>query len=142
MHPNTFKPHTGTKTSILFLQKWNEDPKIIGTLCPHLEDYPIFFATSEYGGKDNSGEYIYLKDSNGQELLDLNGHQIVDQDLYDIREVLKNQLDHLLENHKGNETECSKYQKEYERLLQYLPKRPTIAEAFRAFAKSQHLSFY
>jgi type I restriction enzyme M protein len=24
---NTFKPHTGTKTSILFLQKWNDDPK-------------------------------------------------------------------------------------------------------------------
>ena len=23
---NTFKPHTGTKTSVLFLQKWNDDP--------------------------------------------------------------------------------------------------------------------
>jgi type I restriction enzyme M protein len=22
---NTFKPHTGTKTSVLFIQKWNED---------------------------------------------------------------------------------------------------------------------
>ena len=26
LHGNTFKPHTGTKTSVLFLQKWNDDP--------------------------------------------------------------------------------------------------------------------
>jgi type I restriction enzyme M protein len=30
---NTFKPHTGTKTSLLFLQKWNDDPSA-GSLCP------------------------------------------------------------------------------------------------------------
>ncbi len=34
LHGNTFKPHTGTKTSILFLQKWNEDPDA-GPLCPY-----------------------------------------------------------------------------------------------------------
>ena len=51
---NTFKPHTGTKTSILFLQKWREDEEIP-------KDYPIFMAVSERGGKDNSGEYIYKK---------------------------------------------------------------------------------
>ena len=27
LHSNTFKPHTGTKTSVLFLQKWNDHPK-------------------------------------------------------------------------------------------------------------------
>ena len=30
---NTFKPHTGTKTSVLFLQKWNDDPDQ-GPICP------------------------------------------------------------------------------------------------------------
>ncbi len=25
LHPNTFKPHTGTKTSVLFVQKWTEE---------------------------------------------------------------------------------------------------------------------
>ena len=50
---NTFKlpapaKGTGTKTSILFLQKWkeNEDP---------LDDYDIFMAVSEKAGKDSSG---------------------------------------------------------------------------------------
>ena len=26
LHGNTFKPHTGTKTSVVFLQTWNDDP--------------------------------------------------------------------------------------------------------------------
>lgn len=76
LHGNTFKPHTGTKTSVLFMQKWHDK------LCPKVDDYPIFFAVSEKGGKDNSGDYIYVKNSNGQLKLDKNGHLIVDHDLH------------------------------------------------------------
>ena len=81
LHTNTFKPHTGTKTSVLFVQKWNDDPDK-GPLCPKTDDYPIFFAVSEKGGKDNSGDYIFLENSNGQYKLDKNGHLIVDHDLH------------------------------------------------------------
>ncbi|MBI4653652.1 MAG: N-6 DNA methylase [Nitrospirae bacterium] len=57
---NTFKlpapaKGTGTKTSVLFLRKWDEDEK-------PLEDYPIFMAVSKKSGKDNSGEYVYLNE--------------------------------------------------------------------------------
>ena len=76
LHSNTFKPHTGTKTSVLLLQKWNDDPGK-GPVCPRVEDYPIFMAASEKGGKDNSGDYIYVKNR-----LDKNGHLIVDHDLH------------------------------------------------------------
>lgn len=76
LNGNTFKPHTGTKTSVLFVQKWDDE------LCPKVEDYPIFFAVSEKGGKDNSGDYIHIKDKNGQDKLDRNGHLIVDHDLH------------------------------------------------------------
>ena len=81
LHSNTFKPHTGTKTSVLFLQKWNDDPSK-GPLCPKLDDYPIFFAVSERGGKNNSGDYIFVKNDSGQYRLDRNGHLIVDHDLH------------------------------------------------------------
>lgn len=83
LHVNTFKPHTGTKTSVMFLQKWNED-KEEGPLCPKRDDYPIFFATSEHGGKDNSGEYVFKKDKDGKLLLDKHGHPIIEHDLDDI----------------------------------------------------------
>lgn len=54
LHGNVFKPHTGTKTSVLFLQKWDDK------LCPKVDDYPIFFATMQEPSKDNSGEKIYV----------------------------------------------------------------------------------
>lgn len=54
---NTFKPHTGTKTSVLLVQKWNDDANA-GPLCPRVEDYPIFFATQQLPAKDNSGEKL------------------------------------------------------------------------------------
>ena len=79
---NTFKPHTGTKTSVIFLQKWNNDDSDKKYYCPQVEDYPIFFAVSEKSGKDNSGEYVYAKDENGRLKLDKHGHYIVNHDLH------------------------------------------------------------
>ena len=77
LHGNVFKPHTGTKTSVLFVQKWDDE------LCPKCEDYPIFFATMQKPSKDNSGDKIYRKDKNtGEYILDAYGHRIVDHDLY------------------------------------------------------------
>lgn len=76
LHGNVFKPHTGTKTSVLFVQKWDE------TLCPRKDDYPIFFATMQEPSKDNSGEKIYVKNAEGQNLLDDHGHLIVKHDLF------------------------------------------------------------
>lgn len=74
LHGNTFKPHTGTKTSVLFLQKWNENEE-----SP--KDYPIFMAVSKKSGKDNSGDYIYKKDADGNVIVDYKGHKAVDHDL-------------------------------------------------------------
>jgi len=55
LHGNVFKPHTGTKTSVLLIQKWDDE------LCPKVDDYPIFFATMQEPSKDNSGDKIYVK---------------------------------------------------------------------------------
>ncbi len=44
-------------------------------------DYPIFFAVSEKGGKDNSGEPVYILDENGEPIPDSYDHFIIDQDL-------------------------------------------------------------
>lgn len=83
LHVNTFKPHTGTKTSLLFLQKWNDNPDL-GPLCQYQKDYPIFMATSKKPGKDNSGNYVYKKDKKGNYILDKKGRRILDHDLDEI----------------------------------------------------------
>lgn len=76
LHGNVFKPHTGTKTSVLFIQKWNDDPKA-GPYCPKKDDYPIFFATMRVPSKDTSGDKIYRQAADGAPLLDDHGHLIV-----------------------------------------------------------------
>jgi len=67
---NSFKPHTGTKTSVIFLQKWGESN-------PKQTNYPIFFATSKVPFKNNSGDYVY-KDETSRETTNLKN------DLFDI----------------------------------------------------------
>ena len=89
LHVNTFRPHAGTKTSVLFIQKWNDNPKK-GPLCPKVDDYLIFFAVSEKSGKDNSGEYVLLKNGTGQPKLDKNGHLIINHDLHNHKGELPN----------------------------------------------------
>ena len=81
LHPNTFKPHTGTKTSVLLVQKWNEDAKA-GPLCPRVEDYDIFFATQQVESVDNSGRKVYRKNPDGTFMRDTHGHFVVSHDLF------------------------------------------------------------
>ena len=58
------------------MQKWDDK------LCPKKDDYPIFFATMQESSKDNSGEKIYLKDNESNNILDNHGHLIVKHDLF------------------------------------------------------------
>lgn len=44
-------------------------------------DYPIFMAVSEHGGKNNSGDYEYMHDDNGNLIEDAIGNPEIDQDL-------------------------------------------------------------
>jgi type I restriction enzyme M protein len=81
LHPSTFKPHTGTKTSVLFVQKWNDDPKT-GPLCKKTDDYNIFFATQRKESKDNSGDKIIATGKDGKLLRDDHGHWVVQHDLF------------------------------------------------------------
>jgi len=87
---NTFKPFTGTKTSVVFLQKWG------GITGKPLEDYTIFMATSERSGKNNSGDYRILRNKEGHpidktgKLLDpLTERNVIDHDLDEIAEAFK-----------------------------------------------------
>lgn len=134
LHGNVFKPHTGTKTSVLFVQKWDEK------LCPKKEDYPIFFATMQEPSKDNSGDKIYVRKRDiskyklapkyKQEEMNMVCDQTIEyitdpKKLDDYALDLHNHLivKHDLFNHDG--------------LTQ-----DGIAEAFIEFAKKEQLSFF
>lgn len=81
LDPNTFKPHTGTKTSVLLVQKWNDDTHL-GPTCPRVADYPIFFATQRSPSKDSRGSKILARSADGRPLRDSHGHWVVQHDLF------------------------------------------------------------
>ncbi|HEY7811571.1 MAG TPA: N-6 DNA methylase [Allosphingosinicella sp.] len=81
LHPNTFKPHTNTKTSVLFVQKWN-DKAAEGPLCPRRDNYEIFFATQQIESVDGSGNKRYVRRDDGTMLRDAHGHYVVCHDLF------------------------------------------------------------
>ncbi len=76
LHSNVFKPHTGTKTSVLIVQKWDDN------VCPKRDDYPIFFATMQEPSKDNRGEKIFLTNDDGSPKFDNHDHLVVKHDLF------------------------------------------------------------
>lgn len=86
LHGNSFKPHTGTKTSIIFLQKWSED-ELDKNGNAKITDYPIFFATQKQSFKDNSGDYIFEKDKEGQLIKDADGNPKYLSDLDEIADA-------------------------------------------------------
>ncbi|MCL2009860.1 MAG: hypothetical protein FWG71_04865, partial [Synergistaceae bacterium] len=69
-------PYTGTKTSLVFMQKVHQIPS----------DYPIFMAVSESVGHDRRGNPLYRKDSNGQYVKNEGGNNVVWNDLPEIYE--------------------------------------------------------
>ena len=84
----TFKPHTGTKTSVLLVQKWNDDAAV-GPLCPKVDDYPIFFATQQIPSKKSNGEKI-LQTEMRVKWLDRTDPDNIIFDDYGYREFLDN----------------------------------------------------
>ena len=84
---NTFRQKggngTGTKTSVLFIQKWDEK------INPKVDDYEVFMAVSECSGKDNSGLEMYETDEKGERKLDEHNHLIQKHDLKEIAEAFE-----------------------------------------------------
>jgi type I restriction enzyme M protein len=81
LHGNSFKPHTGTKTSLLIIRKFSQNDVESGITN---EDYPIFFASSKLSFKDNSGNYSYAHSKDGGVILDKKGNPMYLTDLYHI----------------------------------------------------------
>jgi len=136
LHGNVFKPHTGTKTSVLLVQKWDD------TLCPKVDDYPIFFATMKEPSKDNSGDKIFVKRQDLEKWAIAQepptGHKVSEAvDHYQVspqslNEFVLDEHEHLVVKHDL-----------FSHALKDGKRTPDgIAEAFIEFAKKERLSFF
>jgi type I restriction enzyme M protein len=130
LHGNVFKPHTGTKTSVLLVQKWDDK------LCPKVDDYRIFFATMQEPSKDNSGEKIFVRkkdfprSAKKEANVEMGAEPVdhYDNAPQDLEEYLLDRHGHLMVKHDlFNHDGLTK---------------DGIAEAFSEFGKKEKLSFF
>lgn len=129
LHGNVFKPHTGTKTSVLFVQKWDDK------LCPKVEDYPIFFATMQEPSKDSSGEKIFVKKKDfPKSALETANEQVVAEPIDHYDSAPENLDEYLLDSHGHLIVKHDLFN--HDNLT-----KDGIAEAFLEFAKKEKLSF-
>lgn len=69
LHVDTFQPHNGTQTSVLFLQKKTEEQKARELATGQMADYNIFMAMVERIGHDKRGNPLFKRDIEGNEIL-------------------------------------------------------------------------
>ncbi len=150
LHGNVFKPHTGTKTSVLFVQKWHDK------LCPRVDDYPIFFATMKEPSKDNSGDKIFVKRSDLQqwEKICHSGAKPLDSGLRRKGRAAVIAAQPVVDHYNASPQDLSEFVlDEHEHLVvkhdlfshslrNGLRTQDGIAEAFIEFAKKERLSFF
>lgn len=69
LHVDTFQPHNGTQTSVLFLQKKTVEQKAKELATGQMADYNIFMAMVERIGHDKRGNPLFKRDIEGNEIL-------------------------------------------------------------------------
>lgn len=69
LHVDTFQPHNGTQTSVLFLQKKTQEQKDAEEKSGAMADYNIFMAMLDKVGHDKRGNPIFKRDDEGNEIL-------------------------------------------------------------------------
>ena len=117
-------------------------------------NYPIFMAVSEHGGKNNSGEYEYMKDENGNIIEDIWGNPEIDQDLVN-HQVTRDSLLHNAAEYnytlRGDSEISSAHSETVAFAAEEIPIREgkfipeencCIAEAFVKFAVEQGFDFW
>ena len=125
LHGNSFKPHTGTKTSIIYLQKWHPE------ICPQKDNYNIFFATQQKEGKDNSGEKLFWADLTEEQVnaKDMTGVGTTSQ----VEKALHDRFGHPIVYHDLFSTPTA---------YTGISTPAGITEAFEEFCKKEGLSFF
>lgn len=69
LHQDTFQPHNGTQTSVLFLQKKTQQQIDEEFRTRKMENYNVFFAMVDKIGHDKRGNTIFKRDNFGNEIL-------------------------------------------------------------------------
>lgn len=133
----TFLPHTGTQTSMLFLKRKHKSAILHNKIVGADDSYPVFMAIADKVGKDRRANTIYKRNADGTEIW----IDVFDEETIWVEEPLENET-------ARNQSETSvferagKYYYRKPETRQIVRKQkvldddlPAIADAFRKFVE-------
>lgn len=135
----TFLPHTGTQTSMLFLRRKSKSVGLHNKISGTEDIYPVFMAIADKVGKDRRANSIYKRSPDGAEIwVDVSNEEIVWID--------EKVTDDLRGNDSSIFERSGKYYYRRSEKRQIVRKQkvldddlPTIADAFRKFIEENRL---
>jgi type I restriction enzyme M protein len=78
LHPDTFQPFVSIQTSVLILERKADDLIAVEDAAGRINDYPVFMAVANHVGHDKRGNTTYVRDSQGNEIVEEVTEQIKD----------------------------------------------------------------
>lgn len=70
LHADTFQPFVSIQTSVLVLQRKNDELVAVETAANRINDYQVFMAIGNHVGHDKRGAVTYVRDSKGNEIVE------------------------------------------------------------------------
>lgn len=78
LHPDAFQPKNSTQTSLLILRRKTVQEIALETAAGHLNDYKMFMALANHVGHDKRGNKTYVRDENGNEVVQTRTETVVE----------------------------------------------------------------
>lgn len=70
LHADAFQPFVSIQTSVLVLERKNDDLIALEGAAGRINDYPVFMAVANHVGHDKRGNTTYVRDSKGNEIVE------------------------------------------------------------------------
>jgi type I restriction enzyme M protein len=76
MHPDTFQPSVSVQTSLLVIQRKEEELVAMEGAAGQINDYEVFMALANHVGHDKRGNRTYVRDPHGNEIVEEVSEQV------------------------------------------------------------------
>ena len=80
LHGDAFQPSVSVQTSVLVLRRKSEEQVKLEDAARRLNEYAVFMALAEHVGHDKRGKALYVRDADGNEIVEETDETIKDED--------------------------------------------------------------
>jgi len=78
LHPDTFQPLVSIQTSVLVLERKDQQLVMLEQATKQMNDYNVFMAVADHIGHDKRGQRTYVRDQHGNEVVEERDRKLIE----------------------------------------------------------------